>query len=364
LFQADSTALSLMAPWTHWAWAVWERERQGEPTALAPPSQPLHADVASGSGLGGLVSLALKHVHDPRAALLSRTGTSVLAANVMRRAQFQTLARALDAKALRWCLIKGGAFTAQFPEWLPHRQMTDLDVLVDPVHIETAMQVLRDLGYIRVDGTGSLVGAWAAASTWQRREHTLLELDLHGRLHHPPLLAGMEQSVLAERVHGQGLVWADPVWSVVIAAVHRARSGYRNAASELLDVAVWTRSWTEPQWRQLWSHAETWTLQLPVMALLWGCAAWLNPTHIRQSIQWLDPAGRHERTARAMAEGRWRTGHDGSGVLPMAKLYAPFAMAAVHAPGRRAMQSGARLSTAFVVHGVLRSTDALFRRGN
>lgn len=364
MFQADSTALSLMAPWTHWAWASWERHQLGDTAAMAPPTDVLHLDVARGCGLGGLIATALQRAHDPRAALLRSSDSSVLAANILRRSQFMSLARDLDALNLQWCLIKGGAFTSEFPMWLPHRHMTDLDVLVEPKDLAAAMLVLKQRGYTRVGVTGPLMGSWAAASTWQRREHTLLELDLHGRLHHPPLLAGLEREVLRGRVRGDGLAWADPLASVLIAAVHRARSGYRNSAAELLDVAIWTHGWSERQWMKLWTQARTWTLELPVIALLWACVGWLNAQHIVQALAVLDPEGRYRQTGRELGEGRWHSGRDGSRVVPMAKLYTPFMLAATHAPGNRAAGAGVRVGAAFVTHALLRSTDALFGRGN
>lgn len=360
MYQASNRALVLLRPWSQWATAVAINNQSPPPH---PPPDVLHVDIARGVGLGGLIASALRQIGDPRAALLADDGAD-FGANVLRRMQFHEVSDVLQHSAVPWTLLKGSAVLEYEPAWRAHRRMTDIDLLVDPTRMNDVHHALQRLGFTRVDATGWCSRQWIAASTWHKAGLTLLELDVHSRLHHWPLLAGTEAAVLASRHAPDGLFVPGRPESLMVIALHRARSGYRNAAAELMDAALLARSMSARDWEVLVELGRAHALHVPLAALFGACREWMGVDLFTPTASlWTDvPAGLLRRAQR-MAEGRWTAADDLSWLVPMTKLYGafidPMGPAWTGRMGRASVQRNVNALTALGLHAITRSLDQL-----
>ncbi len=358
MYQASNRALTALRPWSQWATAVAINGQD-----IPPPSAVLHADLARGLGLGGLIATALRRIDDPRADLLTDDRAD-FSANILRRMQFQEVAGALEVSSIPWTLLKGSAVLEYEPAWRAHRRMTDIDLLVDTARMNDVHHALERLGFHRVDDTGWCSRKWVAASTWHKAGLTLLELDVHSRLHHWPLLVGTEAAVLASRHAPDGLYVPGRPESLMVIALHRARSGYRNAAAELMDAALLARSMSARDWETLVQHGRTHALHVPLAALFGACREWMGIDLFTPSMAlWSDLPHPLLQRARQMAEGRWTEADDLSWLVPMTKLYGVFidppGAAWTGRMGRASVQRNVSALTALGLHAITRTLDQL-----
>jgi hypothetical protein len=359
MFQASNRALVLLQPWTQWAAAVVLTD---DDTAPAPHAT-LHIDLAAGVGMDGLVHAALVRRDDPRARLLVDDRTN-FTANILRRVQFREVADLLESAKLDWTLIKGAAVLEYEPAWRATRRMTDIDLLVDFDRMDEVHELLQSHGFNRVDATGWCSRRWIAASTWHKQGLTLLELDVHGRLHHWPLLAGVEAAVMASRSAPDGLNVPGLAESLVVIALHRARSGYRNSATELVDAALLARRMQASEWESVAMLCRAHALHVPLFALFGACREWLGINFFPLTASLWDgfPEELQFRAER-MARGLWQAEDDLSWLVPMAKLYRPFldppGAAWTGRMGRAFVWRNASALTALGLHAITRSLDQI-----
>jgi hypothetical protein len=234
-YVASPRLLAIVSPWSRWAWECWTTPRGA---ALPPtPAATLQVDAVLGSGLGELVALALRRAGDPRADLLLAHQQQTLATNLARQAPLNALLQAWQHDGIRAVRLKGAATVARWPDLRALRRMLDVDLLVEPAAMATAEAGLRARGARRVDGLGPVSSRWVGAHTW--RMPGGWDLDLHRRLHHPPLAGTLSQEVWTRAESAaDGLLIPGDLDRVLVVALHRIRSHFRSHAAELMDVAA------------------------------------------------------------------------------------------------------------------------------
>jgi len=360
--------------WTQWAYArvgdgatartndtTTERalERYAHPSCLHIPPGPIPWDALSRVGLAGYVSLALSRAGDKRGEAHQHAAHRTLLANLLRVQSVRGFGEALDHAHVPWLLIKGAATIVRYPPLMGARPMGDIDLLVRPSAYHRAARVLSDAGFREVDLALPISRFVARERVFQRETDAgVIEIDLHRALHHGPLDGGLSEAAIQGRVYNGAVPIPWHGHGVLIAAVHRARSGFDGQGPELLDARLALDALSDGDWTALLRDASSIGLR-PLLAVL-----------LRQILPWFGLLPREHMEINTVPQRRTITGEpldalveraarDGRDALPrtwverwpFTRAYIPFVLA-----GPRPLAAALGIG----VHALLRTTDLVW----
>jgi hypothetical protein len=104
-------------------------------------------ELAVAHRVAGSLALALVDAGRALPEPLVELSRSVTANHLLTLAALDRAGRALEAKGLRWAVVKGPVLAARWPGGWTERRYDDLDLLVDPASLGDAIEALRGVGF-------------------------------------------------------------------------------------------------------------------------------------------------------------------------------------------------------------------------
>jgi hypothetical protein len=178
--------------------------------------------------------------------------------------EFLEVARFLDEAEIAYAVLKGVATAHMDYEDPSHRQFGDVDVLVAPTDLDTALRILAGRGWVQSYPLPPHHDRFTHAITL--RGSGLLELDLHQRIGHRALgILLPTTQLLDDRVRfglaGRDLFALSPADRLIHASIHTisSRASYRRLSS-VADVLILSTA-LESAAASVLARAESWRVR-------------------------------------------------------------------------------------------------------
>lgn len=173
------------------------------------------------------------------------------AVTLMLDSHSATIRAAFDEAGLRYRAIKGAAFAQALYPNLADRPYTDIDLLVDPQHLDRAAETMRKLGYTQFVRARFDKSVSNREQKWLRDDAPNVLIEVHTDIVHDPRLRRRLRFGLAEldRADGEG---RHPAAGFLALAVVHGTAGHKFHNLKLMvDIAQAVRSMGEKDARHL-----------------------------------------------------------------------------------------------------------------